>query len=601
MHKHAFALLMLGLSGQALAADLVVTTTEDVVKADSECSLREAIEYVNQGLPEAGYNGCGGKDASNVIFLSEKEYKLNSQITISKDLTLKTQYDTAPTDNVYGKHNAVIKMAGTDRIFNIDRTASTLPPSSEEPDKLIQVSLYEVTLKGCDAASCKDQGGLIYNKESLSIEYGQLLNGKARLGGAIYNVVPDITKMGSVIIENSLIQGNKANNGAVVYGDLPQYSILKSVLRDNEATDANGALFDAAQGFTQEQSLALGIGFLRGLQNATIFNNKGYVIRVMDSVMVNNVTMLFNSKGLLFDAPNGFGSVVNSILAKNGSADCTFNSAKSNAVISNNLYSVGCEGIQSQALGSINLIAGSASEGQCDISSDGLLCPFKEYEGFTLGYFKPRLLVSYKTLDDSLIVNQGPNQTSSLLECASTDQRSKGRPGNKELCDRGAVELLVDRTAIKQVGDDILYGEKGKMSIADQLADGELITPAQCQALFGNPVQGMQWQPGCMKIVQTNTPSKGTLTMTQDGEIVYTPNGDWHGSDEFKILVVTSTTRFSDSLNPYIEIPAKIVQDPPNDFKDYKVKTSGGAYGLGGLLILLGLIGLRRSKRSNEE
>lgn len=139
------------------------------------------------------------------------------------------------------------------------------------------------------------------------------------------------------------------------------------------------------------------------------------------------------------------------------------------------------------------------------------------------------------------------------------------------------------------------------MSIADQLADGELITPAQCQALFGNPVQGMQWQPGCMKIVQTNTPSKGTLTMTQDGEIVYTPNGDWHGSDEFKILVVTSTTRFSDSLNPYIEIPAKIVQDPPNDFKDYKVKTSGGAYGLGGLLILLGLIGLRRSKRSNEE
>lgn len=597
MLKQGMALLLLCVTGQAFCADLVVTTTEDVVKADSECSLREAIEYINKGLPEAGYNGCGGKDSSNIIFLQEKEYKLNSQITISKDLTIKTQYDTAPTDNVYGKHNAVIKMAGTDRIFNIDRKANLAAPIPEDEDRLISVSLSEVTLKGCDAANCKDQGGLIYNKESLSIEYGQLLNGKARLGGAIYNVVPDITKMGSVIIENSLIQGNKANNGAVVYGDLPQYSVLKSVIRDNEATDANGALFDAAQGFTPEQSAALGIGFLRGLQNATIFNNKGYVIRVMDSVMLNNVTMLFNSKGLLFDAPNGFGAVVNSILAKNGSADCTFNSAKGNAVLTNNLYSIGCEGIQSQALGNANLIAGSTTEGQCDISSDGLLCPFKEYDGFTLGYFRPRLLVSYKTLDDSMIVNQGPNQTSSLLECANTDQRSKSRPANKELCDRGAVELLVDRTAINQVGDDILYGEKAKMSIADQLADGELITPTQCQALFGNPTQGTEWQPGCMKIVQTNTVSKGTLTMNQEGEMVYTPNGNWHGADEFKILVVTSTTRFSDSLNPYIEIPAKIVQDPPNDFQDYKVKTSGGAVGLGGLIMLLGLIGLRRWKQ----
>ena len=599
MLKQGIGLVLLCVAGQAFSANIEVTTTEDVVKADNECSLREAIEYINKGLPEAGYNGCGGKDSTNVIYLSEKEYKLNSQIIIYKSLTLKTQYDSAPTDNTYGKHNAVIKMVGTDRLFNIDRTANPNPPSNteDEPDQLLDVTFSEITLKGCDTAICKDQGGLIYNKEALSFDYSQLLNGKARLGGAVYNVVANTEGlMASVILENSVAQGNKANNGAVIYSDFPQYTVMKSLIRDNEATDANGALFNAARGFSKDESLSFGIAFQRGIENSTLFNNTGYVIRVMDSVMLNNVTMILNSKGLLFDAPNGFGAVANSILAHNGSTDCTFNSAQSTAVLSNNLYSVGCEGEQSQVLGSTPLIAGNTTKGECDISSQGVLCPFKEYTGYSLGYFRPRLLVSYNTLDDSLIVNQGPAQTSSLLKCATTDQRSLTRPGNKELCDRGAVELIVDRTAIKNVGEDILYGEKAYMTLADQLADGELITPAQCQALFGNPTQGNVWQPGCMKIVQTNTESKGSLTINQNGELVYTPNGNWHGSDEFKIMVVTSTTRFSDSLNPYVEIPAKIVQEPTNDFKDYKVKTSGGALGWMTVFALLGLMMVRRSK-----
>lgn len=607
MLKQSMGLLLMCMAGHAFSANVIVTTTDDVVKADSECSLREAIEYVNKGKPEAGLNGCGGKDSTNTIYLSPKEYKLNSQITISKDVTLKTQYDTSPTDNILGKNNAVIKMTGTDRLFNIDRKASTTTSNTNEEteDALIDVSFYEITLKGCDANICKDQGGLIYNKESLSFKYSQLLNGKAKQGGAVYNAGSMSDKLASnVIVQDSLMQGNLANQGAVIYSDIPQYTIRQSVIRDNEATDAEGALFYAEQGYDEETSKviesnrnALSSIFLLGLQNTTIFNNKGYVIRVMDGVMVNNVTMILNSKGLLIDAPYGYGSVINSILAKNGSADCTVKGTISAARLSNNLYSVGCAGIQSQELGSVNLIAGTTTEGKCDISSDGILCPFKEYEGYGLGYFRPRLLVNYKNLTDSLIVNHGPNQTSTLLKCAAIDQRNKSRPKDKELCDRGAVELIVDLSAINNVGDDILYGEQGKMSIAEQLVDGELISPSQCQTLFGNPTTGTVWQPGCMKIVQTNTPSKGSLTISQDGEIVYTPNGDWQGADEFKILVVTTTTRFSDSLNPYIEIPAKIVQDPPNTFKDYKVKTSGGAYGFGSLIFLVGLIALRRSKK----
>lgn len=600
MLKQGIALLLCGIAGQAWSANIIVTTTEDVVKADNECSLREAVEYVNQGLPKAGYNGCGGEDSSSVIYLSSKEYKLNSQITISKTVTIKTDYDTALTDNVLGKKNAVIKMVGTDRIFNLDRKANTTVNTTEDgkKDALIDVLLYEVSLNGCDATLCKDQGGLIYNKESLTIQYGQLLNGKAKQGGAIYTVGTTADdEFAAALIDSSLIQGNQAQQGGVIYSEIPQYTVTKSVIRDNSATASDGSLFYAATGFSESDSAKISSSFIRGIQSSSIFNNKGYIIRVMDGVMVNSVTMVLNSKGLIIDAPYNYGTVANSILANNGSEDCKVVAGGKADRLSNNLYAVGCAGTLSQALGNTQLIASSNAEGECDIASDGILCPFKPYDGYTLGYFRPRLLVNYKTLADSLVVNKGPSSSGDIMACDAADQREKTRPSNDELCDRGAIELIVDRTTVSNVGADILYGEKGKFSIANQLVDGELLSPSQCQTLFGDNPHGQAWQAGCLKIVQTNTPSKGSFNISQDGDMVYTPNGDWHGSDEFKILVVTSTTRFSDSLNPYIEIPGKIVQDPPNTFKDYKVKTSGGAWGFAGILGLLGLIGLRRIRR----
>ncbi|AMW78318.1 rhombotarget A [Acinetobacter sp. TGL-Y2] len=597
MLKHGIGLFIFCVSSQVFSADIVVTTTDDIVKADNACSLREAIEYVNKGMPEVGYNGCGGKDASENIILSNAEYKLNSQINISRTLNLRARYDSSPTENMLGRKNAVIKMAGQDRIFNIDRSLVAHPP--EEKDNLIQVSLFEITLNGCDAAVCKDQGGLIYNKEILSIELGQLLNGKAREGGAIYNAgrYEKDKILSSVSIQKSLLQGNKAQQGGVVYSEIPQYTIAQSVIRDNEASSSNAALFYARDGFDEETSKSLGTFFGRGISNSTIFNNSGYIVRVMDGMTINNITMILNKMGLILDAPFKQGIIANSILAKNGLEDCKVINGGSAEKISNNLYSAGCEGSQSQVLGNTNLIASIAVEGECDIASDGILCPFKQAEGVLLGYFRPRLLATDRTIADSPIVNKGPILNSGLLSCSGVDQRGTVRSANPELCDRGAIELKVDRQSTNNIGADIFYGQTGKMSIADQLADGELISPSQCQVLFGNAPNNQTWQAGCMKIVQTNTPSKGNTQINQEGEVTYVPNGNWHGSDEFKILVVTTTTRFNDSSNPYIEIPTKVVQSPENNFQDYKVKTSGGSYGFGGLMILLGLIVLRRLKK----
>ncbi|HCM31879.1 MAG TPA: rhombotarget A, partial [Acinetobacter radioresistens] len=92
---------------------------------------------------------------------------------------------------------------------------------------------------------------------------------------------------------------------------------------------------------------------------------------------------------------------------------------------------------------------------------------------------------------------------------------------------------------------------------------------------------------------QTKTVSKGKTVIDIDGNVVYTPDSQWHGADIFEIQVVTSSTRFNKS-KPYLVLTTQIVQEPKNEMKDKSVKTSGGAWGIVGLMGLIGLIGLRR-------
>lgn len=606
MLKQGIGLALLCMVSHAYSADIIVTITTDVVKNDNECSLREAIQYVNNGLPEDGYYGCGGKDSSRTIILNSETYELEKEVKIFKSLELRTQYQTDFNDNRLGRNNAVIKMVGNERIFNIDRSLAppAPPPLPDEPvipDSNIGINFYEITLEGCGLDVCADKGGLIYNKEILNFNYSQLKKGHANLGGAIYNAGTSATGelLSYVYLSNSILRDNKAKQGAVIYSDFPQYYVEKSLIRDNHATDANASSFDIKTAFTETDFETVAT-ISRGITNTTIYNNKGFVARVRDSLVINNITMIQNEMGLIIDAPLNKGVVANSILVKNGTEDCRIVAGGLAAQISNNLYSVGCAGDGAQALGATNLLAGSSAEGQCDITSDGILCPLREYEDYSIAYFKPRLLPSYTSESMSPIVNRGPFQQSTLYSCSPIDQRSITRDTNKELCDRGAIELKVDTSNSWNLGQDILFGQiANDMSVVDKLYDGELVTPAQCQVLFGQALddKGQPWQPGCLKIEQTNTPSKGRITISQDGQVTYTPNGNWDGSDEFRILLVSSTTRFTDSSNLYIKIPTKIVQRPPNNFQDYKVKVSGGSVGLGSLVFLTGLIGFRRYKK----
>lgn len=180
--------------------------------------------------------------------------------------------------------------------------------------------------------------------------------------------------------------------------------------------------------------------------------------------------MIKNDKGLFLEAPQGNASVSNSILVGN-TINCQASSTDK-AIIQSNLVISDCNRNATSKLPNIlfpaneKLIAGNNDEGICDVTEkDGLLCPFNTPKDSFLGFFKPRLLESYNTLADSLIINKGHlySDASSvgLAGCEKFDQRGKRRSGYDELCDLGAIEYILN-SEISPVGQDIRYGQVAK-------------------------------------------------------------------------------------------------------------------------------------------
>ena len=625
MFKRTLACALFAITGHVYAADIQVTTLVDEDKDDTVCSLREAVFFLNNRAKkeyENGYHGCGNKDASSIILLQrDKEYSLNTSLELKVGMTITTATSGDFNDNKKGVNNATLKMVGSDRIFFIN--------DGSVEKELILVNLNELNLKG--SATKLNDGGLIYNREALNIQYSRLTSGNATRGGGIYNagILSDTEKTAGIVrIGNSILEGNKADKGAVIYSEMPRYLVFQSVIRDNQGTSAiDGAILFVQTGFRDETTgVALQSRFA-GINNTTIFQNKGgYVANIREGMIVNNITMIKNAAGLYLQAPKWTSKtttgettteekfpsafVSNSIIVDNGTTNCV-TSSDDESVVQSTLTTSDCN-LQAPAerpnfMWDKNnlkhkLIAGDSVEKDiCDAPpADGLLCPFTTPKDQLVGFFKPRLLSSYSTLSDSLIVNKGriysDGSSIGLASCELIDQRGKNRSGYDELCDLGAIELVINRSEVPIAGQDILYGQIAKFNISESLLDGELLDSASCERILGKRSDGQTWQPGCLEVQQTLTPSKGKLTIDQFGNVVYTPNSNWHGADKFNLRIITTTTRFNDVSNYYITIPTTIVQDPPNNFESKTVNVSGGSLGLTSILMLLGLIGFRRFK-----
>lgn len=601
-------------------ANVQVTTTDDVVKDDGVCSLREAVSFVTSYLNDptkktSGGNGCGSSDASTlnqVIELQpDKTYTLNSEIVIQQSIILQTQNTTLLQDASTGVHNATIFAGGAHRLFTIDDGRADISQKT--------VTFNQLNLQGCGTGTCAAQGGLIFNRESLTLQTSTLSNGSATLGGAIYNaglVTGNNTSSAGVLtITGSIIRGNSADTGAAIFTEQPLYQISRSIIRDNVTRQAGGAVIYSLNRFDDATTSTSGFNRISYLVNSTLFGNSGYLANVRDGVYLNNVTAVKNTAGLYFDAPMGKAHLSNSILVDNGT-DCQF-AAGDQSLFYNNLVTradaTGCGPGQANnpntdwsSLPRNKLIAGTAVESaSCDLPpADGLLCPFNTPKDQFLGYFRPRLLSSYTSLTQSPMINRGrlfsDNTSLGLYSCESTDQRGLNR-GNAVQCDLGAIELLVSPANIARVGQDLTYGQVASINISDDLADGQLLPAAECKAVLGaeRDPAGQPWKDGCLRIEQSGaTPvSKGTATLSASGILTYTPNGNWHGLDEFNLRVVTTASRFSEALSERdIVIPVRIVQAPSDTFASSTVNVKGGSFGAAGVLGLIALAWYRRRK-----
>lgn len=623
MLKKSIGIGLLCLTGHTYA-NISVTTVNDVVADDKECSLREAVHYVNTYLTaqnnetdaqkkqreadaKKGYFGCGGESSTSTILLKQKEnYIVNSELKLNSSMVIRTDTNEfSVNDSEKGTQNATIKTNGAYRIFNIDDQRSEISQ--------LAVSLIELNLEGCGLTTiCADRGGIIFNRESLSIEYSKIYNGYANEGGAIYNegliTSSSVTSAGMLNLTSSIFEKNKAKTGAVIFMGQPLFSISKSIFKENEVLNNTGSLIYSEVAFDSATTSTTSFSRVSAITNSNFFKNKGYLANVRDGVYINNVTAVDNSLGFYFHAPTGKAHISNSILVGNKNGNCGY-AANDQSISLNNLVGSDCKageiGNLNTYIGNQKLFAGTSSENdKCDRPpADGLLCPFTTPENQFLGYFKPRLLSVYKTLSDSPIVNKGrlysDGSNEGLASCEGVDIRGLSRSGSVH-CDLGAIELIINSESVSRVGKDIKYGQIAKLNIINSIGDGELLPATECEGVLGSKLspQGKPWQVGCLRIEQNavTATSKGTSILDEHGEVVYTPNSNYHGLDDFNLRVITTTSRFSESERERdIVVPVRVVQSPDTVFENKTVNISGGAIGGMGVIGLI-VLGLYRRK-----
>ena len=617
MLKRTIGLGLLCMASHAYSANIVVNTTDDEDGVNNDkCSLREAITLINRTdangkIPKEGYGGCSGTEASpSIVLEAGKTYGLTKQIEIKKSLSINILDDFSNATKNSGENNAVIKAKGAHRLFLID---------DQDPNIAnLTVSMNQIDLVGCAAenpsAMCDTNGGLIFNRENLIITFGRLSHGVASIGGgAIYNegiatVGSNESSAGLLSLSNVYIYKNKAVQGGAIFSVQPRYQITSSVFRENEATNNTTGTIIYVDRPSEVDSQ--GNGARTGnIINSTIFDNKGRVSNLLDGMVINNSTIIRNTAGIYLNSANGAANLSNSIVAENGASDCII--AAANKAVTNNLvFKTGC-GLGEPLNPNINLnqistpnklIAGNSIEGKCDKPpADGLLCPFAYEKEIFNGFFKPRLLTSYKKLSDSPIINLGNLKSdgtiTNTLLCAGNDQRGVNRDRDI-LCDIGAIELNIEDKG--KIGQDIKFGETAKIELTDFLGDGELWPKQLCDQVFSdlvNPPTAPKggWQDGCLKFVEGKEATKGELFLDEDGLLKYKALRNYHGSDNFSLNVVTTTSRFSQAANDRsITLRGTIVQEPEDTFENKKVNVSGGSTSIGSLLGILSLVWLRR-------
>lgn len=402
-------------SQTALAANITLTTTDDELNSDGDCSFREAIESANT---DTVVDACPAGTGADTIVLPAGTYVLGiagtgedanatGDLDISADLTI----------NGAGSASTIIDGDGIDRVLEV-RPGAT-------------VRIDAVTIRngnpGANAGGILNRGTLTLTKSMVSGNTG--LN----FGGGISNV-------GTLAVTNSTVSGNSTNGlnlsggGGGIFNE-GAMTLTASTVSGNTTLGRGGAIYNVDQAATLINSTVSGNTALNG---GGIFNRFG-TVQLTNSTNTDN-TATDNGGGIW-----NFGgtmTLANTIVSGNTAATPSDDCAGGITSLGYNLASD----------------ASCAFGGSGDLNStDPLLGPLTNNSGPT---------ETHALLSGSPAVDAVP-----LASCTvSTDQRSVPRPMGPA-CDSGAFERVVpdacnstifDTIIVGTPGNDLIFGTNGR-------------------------------------------------------------------------------------------------------------------------------------------
>ena len=578
---------------------LIASLTQEI---DGDTGLKKQISDIENKITAKqtelsayrakGINGCfslSSEDADTVKLKNTLAiYELKEVINITASLNIIPESTEAFTlVKAVGNHPQFIIDDGIDN--NADNNPIT-------PLTYITVTFSDINFLGCNIDFCAMNGGIFYNKEYLTIKNSNISGGRASsFGGAIYNFSNALFSADQLHIQSSF-----ATDGAAIYSENTSAFITNSLFTNNTATNTQGIVT-----FANKAPILID-GNFPSILSSTFSGNTGTAVSSRSTVMLKNLTIVSNTNGVNFN--NESPLLYNSIIAANIQKDCINFGVipnDSGTYVAHNVYQTGCElnpilaAIETNNPHHVKLpltekiiadtdINGKDTGGKCALPpAKGLLCPLAYIGGLTQSH-KPRLLVSYKTISESPIINQGASD--SILNCPSTDQR--GLP--RTTCDIGAVEIQGLISASQ--GQDITYGQKATFDLLGSsgvIGDGELLPADQCEPLYGTIVGG--YKDGCVRLI--HAPSKGTVEFDNiNHQVKYTATlADFHGFDKFTYGITTTISRFSDAENNQsVAVNVKVVSEPNNSLSDKSLDT--GATSILSLIMLSLLMVWRRTR-----
>lgn len=301
-------LLFIGESQTAYAASVTVTTTDDELNADGDCSLREAIEAANT---DAAVDACPAGSGPDTIVVPPGTYVL-TLVGAGEDANATGDLDIANDITILGDGAAttIVDGWGLDLVLTIHAgqaqiTGLTIRNGVGGMDNWSDLTLTGVTVEG----NAAEHGAGIRNGGRLSLQNSAVTGNSAIYkGGAIFN---DPT--GNITIQDSTVSGNTALNSAGIHNE-GTLTIIDSTLNENMT-----ALTGLGGGIGNIGSLTITGGIFSGnsAENGAAIFNVGNM-SIADSSFIGNTATCC---GGAVSVESGTAIIGNSTFSANSAGD----------------------------------------------------------------------------------------------------------------------------------------------------------------------------------------------------------------------------------------------------------------------------------------